>query len=168
MVNIFQPIRAAMCQRSKSQYMLFFFFNVVRLVFKNVFTIVLLFTTPCGGCKLAWSKCDQNSFFFFLEKVGSFSFHNFFFFQFLKALVLKYVQSNLKVLILTTLTRCYLIWTVITAGDWLIDDCVRAPHHKWSIASWIPILPSRFLDKSTLYQCARFYYYVMPFNIVRL
>lgn len=26
MVNIFQPIRAAMCQRSKSQYMLFFFF----------------------------------------------------------------------------------------------------------------------------------------------
>lgn len=34
-----------MCQRSKSQYMLVFFFNVVRYVFKNVFTIVLLFTT---------------------------------------------------------------------------------------------------------------------------
>lgn len=165
-----------MCQRSKSQYMLLFFFNVVRLMWSDWFLKMSLLLY----CYLLLPVEDVNlhevnvtripSFFFFLEKVGSFSFHNFFFFfsVFEGFGIEIYVQSNLKVLILTTLTRCYLIWTVITAGDWLIDDCVRAPHHKWSIASWIPILPSRFLDKSTLYQCARFYYYVMPFNIVRL
>lgn len=48
--------------------------------------------------------------FFFLEKVGSFSFHNFFFFSVFEGFGIEiYVQSNLKVLILTTLTRCYLI-----------------------------------------------------------